>query len=204
MMEFRVVDLIPGSKQWHAWRRDGIGSSDASVLMGTSPWKSRERLIQEKLGLVGPAQASFPMLKGIAQEASAREYFAKEYQYRVTPACIENIEFPWLRSSLDGLHIDDRVVWEHKLSGKDDFELARSGKVPEKYEAQLQQILMVTGFKRIFYQATPFDGKPEPAVICVGRNQRYIKELRMRAFCFWELLLREKGNGERKNAAYNR
>jgi len=37
-MAMKVVDLEQGTPQWLAWRRAGIGASEAPVIMGLSPW----------------------------------------------------------------------------------------------------------------------------------------------------------------------
>ena len=36
--------------EWHKWRMGGIGSSDAPVVMGVSPYKTIEQLYLEKTG----------------------------------------------------------------------------------------------------------------------------------------------------------
>ena len=39
---FLLVNLEQGTDDWHAWRRQGIGASDAPTIMVENPWKSPE------------------------------------------------------------------------------------------------------------------------------------------------------------------
>ena len=38
------------SEEWLDWRKKGIGSSDAPIIMGVSPWKTPFELWEEKTG----------------------------------------------------------------------------------------------------------------------------------------------------------
>ena len=49
---FVVVELQQGTSQWLAWRHNGIGSSEASTIMGENRFKSASMLLQEKRGPV--------------------------------------------------------------------------------------------------------------------------------------------------------
>jgi hypothetical protein len=42
------VHLKQGSQEWLEWRHDGIGASDAAVIMGENPWKDAEALLIQK------------------------------------------------------------------------------------------------------------------------------------------------------------
>ena len=43
---------IMDEKAWLEVRKGGIGGSDASTIMGTSPWRSRQQLMDEKRGVI--------------------------------------------------------------------------------------------------------------------------------------------------------
>jgi len=40
----RLENLRQNSTDWHDWRRGGLGSSDAPVVMGNSPWMTPRKL----------------------------------------------------------------------------------------------------------------------------------------------------------------
>jgi predicted phage-related endonuclease len=48
----QLVDFNQGEDRWHAWRREGVTASDATILMGTHPDKTVWRLWAEKVGLL--------------------------------------------------------------------------------------------------------------------------------------------------------
>ena len=37
--------------EWLAWRRKGIGGSDAAAILGISPWRTARDLYDDKLGI---------------------------------------------------------------------------------------------------------------------------------------------------------
>ena len=45
---FTIVPLEQGSAAWLEWRGQGIGASDAPIVMGESPFMSAEELLREK------------------------------------------------------------------------------------------------------------------------------------------------------------
>lgn len=51
-----------GSQEWHEWRRQGVGASEAGAACGVSEWKSRLQLWQEKIGEAAPV-ADNPAMK---------------------------------------------------------------------------------------------------------------------------------------------
>ena len=48
----KVVDVSQRSDAWRVWRSQGIGASEAAVIMGRSPYKTPWRWWAEKTGLV--------------------------------------------------------------------------------------------------------------------------------------------------------
>lgn len=43
----KIINLPQRDKDWHDWRRKGITASDAAVLLGRSPYKTKWRLWAE-------------------------------------------------------------------------------------------------------------------------------------------------------------
>jgi putative phage-type endonuclease len=65
------IDGMP-EEEWLRWRRKGIGGSDASVILGDSPWRTIVDLYNDKAG-ISPV---------IVEEDNA---FAKDYGHTVEP-----------------------------------------------------------------------------------------------------------------------
>jgi len=145
---YKIIDIAQDTDEWHEWRNQGLGASDAPAIMGENPWKSREQMLREKLtGL--RTKPNERMERGKALETEARTRYERLLGVKIRPACLQSTRFDWLRASIDGLALDYSSVVEIKC-GERVYELAASKRqVPEYYFGQLQHILAVTGLSRI-------------------------------------------------------
>lgn len=182
---FTYVDLEQGTDAWHAWRRQGIGASDAPTIMGENPWKKREALFSEKqTGYIVPQ--THVMRRGHRLEPEARREYEIALQRTVMPRCIQSTQYEWLIASVDGITACGSVVVEIKC-GKSAYSYSRnSGKVPPYYYAQLQHILAVTHLDAIDYWG--YQPKSAPIHIVVARDLPYIERLLTVEFEFWSKL----------------
>ena len=96
--------------------------------------------------------------------------------------CVQSLTHAWMRASLDGLSPDGGHVVEIKCPGEKDHQLADSGFVPEKYYAQLQHILAVTGLAEISYWSFRFD---HTVLLKVKRDDGFITGLIEKEAAFW-------------------
>jgi putative phage-type endonuclease len=180
---FRIVTMKQGTARWLAWRRDGIGASDAPAIMRENPWKTPNQVLADKLGMSEPFSNAV-MERGSALEPEARRHYEKAFGFSVKPECIESSTNDWLRASVDGLsHADERVV-EIKCGESVYRHTASRRRPPGYYYAQLQHILAVTGYGSIdFWCYLP----SRPGVhVSVPRNQDYIDRLLETEHAFWE------------------
>ncbi len=107
------------TNDWLAWRRKGLGASDAPIVLGLSEYKTPFQLWQNKLNLLPDEPSSFIAEMGHKFEGRARAQFALETGIDLKPdICKEHPEFPHLRASLDGDCSERRVFAEIKLVGK--------------------------------------------------------------------------------------
>lgn len=171
---------------WMKWRSKGIGSSDAPVIMGVSPWKTPLQLWEEKVGISKAFQGNFATQRGNEMEPKARAAFELESGYEFSPVVAEHASYPYIRASLDGFNSEINAILEIKCPGKDDHALAVSGKVPEKYWPQLQHQLLVTGAKQCFYYS--YDGEAGATVV-VEPDVPYITTLLQAETAFWDLVM---------------
>ncbi len=183
MSGFRVVNLEQGSDEWLDWRRSGIGASDAPAFMGENRWKSAETLRNEKSDPTHKSYVSDAMLRGSLLESSARREYNARYKIDMLPMCLESIQRPWMKCSVDGICLEKNVVLEIKC-GEYSFKYTRNTrKVPDYYYGQLQHILSVTGFEYIDYWS--YLPLTSPILVRVPKDELYIERLVDKVDEFW-------------------
>lgn len=186
---YQVIDVQQGTSPWHTWREGGLGASDAPAIMGENPWKTRGRLMSEKLSGARPF-SNAAMARGAALEPEARRCYERTERVAVLPLCVESNERPWMRASLDGLSTDRRRVVEIKC-GRSVYKYTyKNNQPPVYYVGQLQHILAVTGLSEIdFWCYLPNE---RPLHVRVARDQRYIDKLLVQEELFWKELERKR------------
>lgn len=170
------------------WRRNGIGSSDAPVVMGISPWTTPYQLWQDKVFGNVERFDNPSMKRGRDLEETARQEFEKIVGTLVAPDCIVHSKFDWMRASLDGIDADRKVMVEIKCPNQEDHSLALSKKVPEKYWPQVQHQMEVAGLDQMYYFS--FDGR-NGVLVEVRRDPSYVDKLLESESNFWDLVLKK-------------
>src|SRR5271166_4064737 len=147
-----IERLHQNTPEWHRWRRQGIGASDAPVIMGETAFKTPRTLWSIKTGRMQEASAGPAARRGRELERFARRAYERQTGIQVEPLCLVHEEFEWMRASLDGLSFDGSTLVEIKcpLSLRDRA-AAREGHVPSQYHAQLQHQLEVSGASQAHY-----------------------------------------------------
>jgi len=132
-------------KEWLDWRRNGIGASDISVLMGTNPYKTPLALWDEKCGFKGEDSITPPMAHGIENEDKARQWLNKHQKLNLLPICVEDMEHSFYKASLDGYDEDQKVLVEIKcpVSPQILAEAQENKKIPLYWEHQIQWQIML-------------------------------------------------------------
>lgn len=151
--------LVQGTPEWHQFRANHHGASEASAMLGLSPYKSRTELLREKkTGITPDVDAATQHIfdRGHEIESLARpmaESMIVEDLFPVT------MSYGKLSASCDGLTFDETIAWECKSANKADFEIVQNGGLPEKHWPQCQQVMLVTGADRLLF--TISDGTEE-------------------------------------------
>lgn len=157
-------DLVQGSPEWEEFRLNHFGASEAAAMLGLSPKVKRSELLHMKW--TGNAKEFSRFVqerildKGHEVEALARpniESLLGEDLYPVT--CSEGI----LSASCDGLTMGEDIAFEHKLWNEELADSVTRGIVPDEYMPQCQQIMMVTGCKKVFFVVS--DGTPDKSTL---------------------------------------
>ena len=132
-------------QQWHDWRRQGIGASDAPAVMGCHiGGKSIAQLKEEKLTGISTQKVSAAMQRGNDLESEAINWFVTQTGYLLeTQKRFEHPERPWMRCTIDGIDEENGILVETKVTDKIYEE------VPVPYVPQCQhQMDVVTAAKK--------------------------------------------------------
>ena len=92
-------------EDWLAYRKLGIGGSEASVVCGINKYKSPFELWMEKTGQKLPEEAGEAAYWGTRLEAVVREEFTLRTGIKVKPVkqIIRSREYPFMLANLDGV-----------------------------------------------------------------------------------------------------
>ncbi len=181
-----ITKFEQGSAEWLAFRKNHIGSSDASIIMGLNPWCTPYELWQRKLDLIPEQDVSYAMRRGIELEPVARSLFNKEFEIEMKPAVALHETRKWQMASLDGLSKLWTQALEIKCGGKALFDHAINNEIPEYYMVQLQHILSVSGHNEINYYVY-YEGEGINQV--VKRNDPFIKLMLEKEKAFYDCLI---------------
>ncbi|MES2145765.1 MAG: YqaJ viral recombinase family protein, partial [Pseudomonadota bacterium] len=99
-------------QEWLKWRKGGIGSSDAPIIMGASPYKTRLQLYKEKISPEIKEETSFIQQMGNDIEPRLRSYMEFKHDRTYAPKLVVMAEYPHLRASLDGCSEDGQAIIE--------------------------------------------------------------------------------------------
>jgi len=179
----RIERLEQNTPQWLRWRMEGIGSSDAPVIMGEGAFKSRRLLWAIKTGRAQEFAGNPAARRGHALEQAARTAYERQFGLQMEPLCLVHEKFDWMRASLDGLSFDGSVVLEIKCPlNLRDHHAAQQGRVPSHYYGQLQHQLEVSGAGEAHYWS--FDGRVG-RLVRIKPDREYLKRLVDEEGEFW-------------------
>jgi putative phage-type endonuclease len=185
-MAMRIItgpESIQGSPEWLAWRQQGIGASEAPIIMGKSHYMTPYSLFKIKTGITLPAKPNPAQIRGHALEPKARIAYQQLTGNVVVPTTTEYVEIPFLRASLDGMTFHEDMIVEIKCPGAEAHQSALNGVVPACFADQCQQQLLVTGLQKMHYYS--FDGE-DGVLLEVVRNEARITEIITAASAFWD------------------
>jgi len=156
-MSAQTHDLIQGTKDWLEYRKNHFNASDAAAMLGLSPCKSRDALLEEMAaGNTKPVDAATQRIfdDGHRLETVARpaaEKIVREELY--SPTMSKEIEGMKLSASFDGLTMLGDVSWEYKTLNKNLKVNLEKGVIPEAYKPQLEQGLLISSADKCLFMA---------------------------------------------------
>jgi predicted phage-related endonuclease len=168
---YTVHDLVQGSAEWHQFRLEHFGASEAAAMLGLSSKVKRTELLHMKYTCLPKEFSDWVQANildyGHEVEALARPLIEARIGQDLYPVTCSNDLLPpgcarRLSASLDGLTMDDETAFEHKQWNAELAASVEAGILPDEFQPQCQQITMVTPAKRVIF--TVSDGTPERMV----------------------------------------
>lgn len=178
----QVVNLIQGSPEWHAHRRNHFNASDAPAMLGVSKYTTRDQLLhQYATGLTKEVDAGTQKLfdDGHKFEALARQLAEKIIGDELSPMVATEGK---LSASFDGITFEGDVIFEHKtLNNELRAAIRRKGGnandfLAPMYKIQMEQQLMISGADKCLFMASSWDGD----ALIEERHCWYTKDLELR------------------------
>jgi putative phage-type endonuclease len=139
----RILPVSQGSEAWHRERSTRIGGSDANIIALASPYTTPFELFQIRTGL-RPRPEGWVLAKGHRLEPIIMEQYEARTGRILDPVVMVAAN-DWQIASLDGRTLDGDRIAEAKQLDRESFELALTGVVPPKYQAQVEHNLGVSG-----------------------------------------------------------
>lgn len=134
--------------EWLAERRNGVGASEVSTILGFNKYSSPYDLWEEKTGrrAIDTSSPSPQATWGHRMEPHIRCDVAEELGRPVQEiGGVVSLDHPWLRCSPDGVFADDGALLEIKTTSPYLAHEWADGQVADHAELQVQQQLAVTG-----------------------------------------------------------
>lgn len=159
-MTKQIHNLKQGSSEWHQFRLNHHGASEAGAMLNVSPTTKRDELLQiKKTGL--PKAFSDFVEQRIFAEGHRVEPLARELVEQAIGDDLYPVVYSLgkLSASCDGITMDETIAFECKQFNQSLFDGVKAGDVPPYHMAQCQQIMMVTGAMSVYF--TVSDGTPE-------------------------------------------
>lgn len=145
--------MIQGSEEWHKWRREGIGSSDVSAILGLCPYNTPLNVYESKVFDDRNSDSNPAIEKGHDLEPRARAALEIQKEKNFLPTVLQHESLPFLRCSLDGMSEDGKEICEIKYVGKDHYKKIKAGEISEHHMVQMQYQLFLSGAEKCHYVA---------------------------------------------------
>ena len=170
----KYLNLKQGTPAWHTHRAQHLNASDAPVMMGFSPYKTRTQLLNDfHTGLTKEVGAFQQQIfdDGHRFEKQARAIAEGIIGDDLYPVVGTEGKFS---ASFDGLTLDEEQAWEHKTLNQaledafneietvaPEYRDSEAGRLlPLVYRAQLEhQCLVSKNTKRVLFLASKWEGE---------------------------------------------
>ncbi len=148
----KIVSFTQGTDEWLHWRKNGLGASDMGIVMGSNRFSTHLQLWEIKCGFRKEDPINPAMAHGIKYEDVARKWVNKNQQLMLEPLCIEDVENPHFKASLDGYDDEKKILCEIKCPVSEDIldKVRKHQNMPLYWQHQIQWQIMLCKPVRAF------------------------------------------------------
>jgi len=173
-------------EEWLALRRQGIGGSDASAILGLNPFSSAIDVYADKLGLKTPVEENEAMWLGTQLEPIVAKRFEAESGMAVQKRnrLFQHPEYPWMIANIDRWVVGQQAGVEIKTTNVFNRSRFAEGEIPPQFYIQCLHYLAVTGASD-WYLVVLVLGR-SLHIYHVQRNEAEIEALIEAERRFWE------------------
>jgi putative phage-type endonuclease len=160
----KILNVTQGSAEWLEARAKHFCASDAPAMMGASKYMTRTELLRRQASgdtTVVDEHTQKLFDRGHAAEAAARAVIEAQIGEELYPATISD-DHGYLLASYDGITMDGRIGFEHKLWNEELAADVRTGDLAPAYYWQLEQQILIAGLDKVIFVVS--DGTPEKMV----------------------------------------
>lgn len=152
-MAKKIVNVSTISREeWLAWRRTGIGGSDAAAVIGLNPFRSRIEVYADKMGMMPEKEDTESMRLGRDLE----DYVAQRF-CEATGKKVRRNNFMWCRdeyrcmiADVDREIIGENAGLECKTTQAWSGKVIMKGEIPLTYYVQCMHYMAVMGYDRVY------------------------------------------------------
>lgn len=187
MKDYKEI-LYHTKEEWLAWRKNGLGGSDAAAVIGMNPYVSPYTVWANKLGLISETEDNEAMRQGRDLEAYVASRFTEKTGKKVKrkPAMLWNIKHDFMFADVDRMVVGEKAGLECKTTSSLHLKKFKNGEFPDNYYVQCMHYLAVTGLER-WYLAVLILGK-DFLVFEIKRDEEEIEALIQAETEFWQLV----------------
>lgn len=156
MMTAAEMQAEGGREKWLELRKQGLGGSDAGVIIGVNPWRNKFALWMEKTGQAEETEMSEEQLErmewGTRMEPIIADWFeAKTGKKLRRCGMIRNNEHPFMFADVDRLVVGENSIVEIKTTSMFNRGEWEDDKVPPTYLAQALHYMGCGGYDKCYF-----------------------------------------------------
>lgn len=152
-MAKKIVNVSTISREeWLAWRRTGIGGSDAAAVIGLNPFRSRIEVYADKMGMMPEKEDTESMRLGRDLEDYVAQRFCEAAGKKV-----RRNNFMWCHdehrcmiADVDREIIGENAGLECKTTQAWGGKVIMKGEIPLTYYVQCMHYMAVMGYDRVY------------------------------------------------------
>ena len=173
-------------EEWLESRRNGIGGSDASAILGVNPYSSPLRVYLDKIGKGEEKETNEAMRQGTDFEQYVADRFveATGKKIRRCNKILQHPSYPWMLANIDRDIVGENAGLECKTTSPYSKFKFDEGEINPHYFWQCVHYMAVTGAER-WYVSIVVLGKSHH-VFCIERDESAIEQLIEAEREFWE------------------